>query len=331
MEIMRALKEQGTSIIFITHKLREVKAVGDRISVIRRGKVVGTVSAGRLRGRARRDDGRPRGQPARREGRRRSRRAPCSTSRTSRSSTPRGHQVVKDVSFDARAGEVLGIAGVQGNGQTELIKSLLGLIKPDAGAIRLDGKDISKHGPRESLEDGIGYIPEDRSHDGFVEDVQRPREPRPRPLPHRRVLARAGPAPRRDRRQRPRPDRGVRHPHRVRRARRCRSLSGGNQQKVVVAREFSRAAEGARSPRSRPAASTSAPSSSSTSGSSTSATAAPPSIIVSTELDEIFALSDRIAVMYDGRIVGIVPPDIAREEIGLLMAGAHEPAEGVSA
>ena len=81
---------------------------------------------------------------------------------------PRGHQVVKDVSFEARAGEVLGIAGVQGNGQTELIKSLLGLIKPDAGEIHLDGRDISKHGPRQSLDDGIGYIPEDRSHDGFV-------------------------------------------------------------------------------------------------------------------------------------------------------------------
>ena len=96
---------------------------------------------------------------------------------------PRGHQVVKDVSFEARGGEVLGIAGVQGNGQTELIKALLGLVKPDAGVIRLDGDDISKHGPRESLDDGIGYIPEDRSHDGLRRRVQRPREPDPRHLP----------------------------------------------------------------------------------------------------------------------------------------------------
>ena len=80
---------------------------------------------------------------------------------------PRGHQVVKDVSFEVRAGEVLGIAGVQGNGQTELIKALLGLVKPDAGRIQIDGNDISTHGPRASLEHGIGYIPEDRSHDGL--------------------------------------------------------------------------------------------------------------------------------------------------------------------
>src|SRR4028118_2108196 len=81
---------------------------------------------------------------------------------------PRGHQVVKDVSFQARGGEVLAIAGVQGNGQTELVKSLLGLIKPDAGHVLLDGQNISRHGPRQSLDAGIGYVPEDRSHDGFV-------------------------------------------------------------------------------------------------------------------------------------------------------------------
>ena len=107
-------------------------------------------------------------QAAGRQGRRPTGRRRCSRSRASPCVDPRGHQVVKDVSFEARAGEVLGIAGVQGNGQTELIKALLGLVRPDAGAIRLDGEDISKHGPRESLDDGIGYIPEDRSHDGFV-------------------------------------------------------------------------------------------------------------------------------------------------------------------
>src|SRR3954452_2034288 len=167
MEIMRSLKAQGTSIIFITHKLREVKAVGDKITVIRRGKVVGTVpptaSEGEL---AEMMVGREVKLVVDKE-------PPKSGSVVMSVEgctvvDPRGHQVVKDVSFEARAGEVLGIAGVQGNGQTELIKALLGLVKPDAGVIRLDGEDISKHGPRETLDDGIGYIPEDRSHDGYV-------------------------------------------------------------------------------------------------------------------------------------------------------------------
>ncbi|NKQ99561.1 ATP-binding cassette domain-containing protein, partial len=157
------LKEQGTSIIFITHKLREVKAVGDRSTVIRRGKVVGTappsaseaelavmmlgreVSLRVEKGSATAGDAAP-------------------EVKNVTVVDPRGHQVVKDVSFQARAGEVLGIAGVQGNGQTELVKSLLGLVKPDAGQIFLGGQDITRHGPRRSLEDGIGYIPEDRSH-----------------------------------------------------------------------------------------------------------------------------------------------------------------------
>src|SRR3954451_22012409 len=157
MDIMRSLKEQGTSIIFITHKLREVKAVGDEITVIRRGKVIGTVSpsaseaelAQMMVGRevkltVDKDPAEPREVILEVEG--------------LTVVDPRGHQVVKDVSFEVRGGEVLGIAGVQGNGQTELIKALLGLIRPDAGRIRIDGHDISAHGPRASLEQGIGYI-----------------------------------------------------------------------------------------------------------------------------------------------------------------------------
>ena len=114
MEIMRSLKEQGTSIIFITHKLREVKAVGDRISVIRRGKVVGTAPPTRVRGRAGRDDGRPRGEAQGRQGPAQDRRRRCSSVEGCTVVDPRGHQVVKDVSFEARAGEVLGIAGRPG-------------------------------------------------------------------------------------------------------------------------------------------------------------------------------------------------------------------------
>ena len=234
--IMRELKAQGKSIIFITHKLREVKAIGDRISVIRRGKVVGTAPpsaseaelAEMMVGRERplvvdKDRGR---QPG----------APVLTAEGISVIDPRGHLVVKDVSFEARAGEVLGIAGVQGNGQTELVKSLLGLVRPDAGRIELDGKDISKHGPRQSLEDGIGYIPEDRSHDGYVGTFS-VRENLVLDL-YRSDEFSAGPALKLDEiaANAKAPDRGVRHPHRV----------GRDAGRVAVRRQ---PAEGRRRPR----------------------------------------------------------------------------------
>jgi ABC-type uncharacterized transport system ATPase subunit len=328
MEIMRSLKEQGTSIIFITHKLREVKAVGDVITVIRRGKVVGstppTTSEAELAemmvGRAvkltvDKADQKP-GKPV------------LEVSHLT-VVDPRGHQVVKDVSFEARAGEVLAIAGVQGNGQTELIKSLLGLIRPDAGEIRLDGENISRHGPRDSLDDGIGYIPEDRSHDGFVGSFS-VRENLVLDLFRRDDFAR-GMALRLD---------AIAEHARARieefdirtesMESPVSSLSGGNQQKVVVAREFSRPLK---------VLIASQPTRGVDVGSiefihkriieeRDRGTAV---VIVSTELDEVYALADRIAVMYDGRIVGTVTPDIAREDIGLMMAGAHEPEETVGA
>ncbi len=319
MGIMRELKAQGTSIIFITHKLREVKAIGDRISVIRRGKVVGTappsaseeelaeLMVGRdvqlTVGKGEADAG-----------------APVLRAERITVVDPRGHLVVKDVSFEARAGEVLGIAGVQGNGQTELIKSLLGLVKPDAGRIELNGKDISKHGPRQSLEDGIGYIPEDRSHDGFVGAFS-VRENLVLDL-YRSDEFSSGPALKLDKIAANAEARIEEFDIRTESAETpVSSLSGGNQQKVVVAREFSRplkvliASQPTRgvdvgsiefihkriiAERDRGVA----------------------VVIVSTELEEIYALSDRIAVMYDGRIVATVSPDIPREKLGLLMAGA---------
>jgi simple sugar transport system ATP-binding protein len=321
MEIMRQLKSQGTSIVFITHKLREVKAVGDRITVIRRGKVIGTAPpeapeaelAEMMVGRAVRlvvDKEPPKPGPAMLE------------VRNVTVVDDRGHRVVKDVSFDARGGEVLGIAGVQGNGQTEMIKSLLGLIRPDAGTISLDGKDISRHNPQQSLEDGIGYVPEDRSHDGFVGSFS-VRENLVLDLFRHDDFSR-GAALRLDAIERNARERIDEFDIRAESMETpVSALSGGNQQKVVVAREFSRplkvliASQPTRgvdvgsiefihkriiAERDRGTA----------------------VIIVSTELDEIFALSDRIAVMYDGRIVGTVTPDIAREDIGLMMAGAHE-------
>jgi simple sugar transport system ATP-binding protein len=324
MQIMRSLKEQGTSIIFITHKLREVKAVGDRISVIRRGKVVGTT------------------EPSTSE-------ADLAEMMVGRSVKlvvdkeapqvgdtvlevqgvtvvdPRGHQAVKDVSFQARAGEVLAIAGVQGNGQTELIKSLLGLVRPDAGRISLDGRDISKQGPRESLDAGIGYIPEDRSHDGYVGSFS-VRENLVLDMFRSDEFAQ-GPALRLDKISENAAHRIDEFDIRTESMETpVSSLSGGNQQKVVVAREFSRPLK---------VLIASQPTRGVDVGSiefihkriiaeRDKGTAV---VIVSTELDEVYALADRIAVMFDGRIVGTVTPDIAREDIGLMMAGAHEPAE----
>ena len=324
MDIMRSLKAQGTSIIFITHKLREVKAVGDRITVIRRGKVVGTAPPST-----------PEAELAEMMVGRSVKlvvdKAPVKAGEVVLDVQgvtvidPRGHQVVKDVSFQARAGEVLAIAGVQGNGQTELIKALLGLIKPDAGTILIDGEDISKHGPRESLDSGIGYIPEDRSHDGFVGSFT-VRENLVLDLFRNGDFAR-GPALRLDRI-------AENAAHRIEEFdirtesmdAPVNSLSGGNQQKVVVAREFSRPLK---------ALIASQPTRGVDVGSiefihqriieeRDRGTAV---VIVSTELDEVYSLADRIAVMFDGRIVGTVTPDIAREDIGLMMAGAHEPVE----
>jgi len=319
MGIMRELKAQGTSIIFITHKLREVKAIGDKITVIRRGKVIGTAPptateaelAEMMVGRSVRltvdKEHAVGGEPVlRAEG--------ISVV------DPRGHLVVKDVSFDVRAGEVLGIAGVQGNGQTELIKSLLGLVRPDAGQIFLEGRDISKHGPRQSLEDGIGYIPEDRSHDGFVGTFS-VRENLVLDLYRTKEFS-SGPALRLDRIAENAEARIEEFDIRTESPETpVAALSGGNQQKVVVAREFSRPLK---------VLIASQPTRGVDVGSiefihkriieeRDRGTAV---IIVSTELDEIYALSDRIAVMYDGRIVATVNPDIPREEIGLLMAGA---------
>nr|WP_067435317.1 ABC transporter ATP-binding protein [Nocardioides jensenii] len=323
MEIMRQLKARGTSIIFITHKLREVKAVGDRISVIRRGKLVGTAEptaseaelAEMMVGRAVKltvDKDAPHVG------------APVLEVRNLTIIDPRGHEVVKNVSLEARAGEVLGIAGVQGNGQTELIKSLLGLVRPSAGEVMLDGDEITRLGPRRTLEAGIGYIPEDRSHDGYVAEFS-VRENLVLDL-YRSDEFSSGPALKLAAIE-------ANADHRIEefdirttsRETPVGSLSGGNQQKVVVAREFSRPLK---------VLIASQPTRGVDVGSiefihkriiaeRDKGTAV---IIISTELDEIFALSDRIAVMYDGRVVDTVSPDIQREEIGLLMAGGTKDA-----
>jgi len=325
MEIMRQLKAQGTSIIFITHKLGEVKAVGDRISVIRRGEVVGTTT--------------PDASEAELAEMMVGRKVQLTVDKTPAESgdtvleardlvvvDPRGHHVVKGLSLDVRAGEVLGIAGVQGNGQTELVKALMGLVRPDSGTVRLAGRDISRLSPRQRLEAGIGYVPEDRGHDGYVGDFS-VRENLVLDLYRHAEFSRRGAldlpaiAANADRRIDEFDIRTSSAETPV------ASLSGGNQQKVVVAREFSRPLK---------ALIASQPTRGVDVGSIefihrrivAERDAGAAVLIVSTELDEIYALADRIAVMYDGRVVDVVSPEIAREEIGLLMAGGSRQGSG---
>ena len=325
MAIMRQLKETGTSIVFITHKLREVREVADRITVIRLGKVVGEASptasnaelASLMVGRA--------------------------VELTVQKDEPNlgeealtvegltvidhiGQLVVNDVSFSVRRGEILAVAGVQGNGQTELTEALLGLQPRVRGSVRLDGVDLTHESVRKRLDSGIGFVPEDRTEDGLVgeftiaENLMLDRVDGP-------PFVKAGNI-----------QRGVLADFAREKVEefdvrtqgidsKARQLSGGNQQKVVLARELSRdlrllvAAQPTRGvdvgsiefihKRIVEARDSGVP-----------------VVVVSTELDEVTALADRIMVMYRGRVVGIVPGDTPREVLGLMMAGDSSVAAG---
>jgi simple sugar transport system ATP-binding protein len=316
--IMRQLRDAGTSIVFITHKLREVREVADRITVIRLGKVVGeaeptatnTDLASLMVGRAvdlTVDKG-----PYR----------PGETALTVTDLTvidSRGQIVVSKVSFEVKAGEILAIAGVQGNGQTELTEAIMGLQQHVTGDIRLDGKPIRHLNVHRVLNTGVGFVPEDRTEDGLVagftvaENLMLDRFDA---APFVRAgtlqlgeLAKFAEA------------KTVEFDIRAQGiSSHAGQLSGGNQQKVVLARELSRelrllvAAQPTRGldvgsiefVHTRIVA---------------TRDAGIPVIVVSTELDEVTALADRIAVMYRGSIVGIVASDTPREVLGLMMAG----------
>ncbi|MDO5080755.1 ABC transporter ATP-binding protein [Buchananella hordeovulneris] len=319
IEIMRQLREAGTAIVFITHKLREVRAVADKITVIRRGAVVGTASATSTEKELAslmvgRDVNMMVDKPQAQVGQ---------VSLEVRNLTVRGGAttpVVDDVSFDVREGEILGIAGVQGNGQTELAQVLLGLEEPEMGTITLDGKSLPELSIKERLQHGVGYVPEDRSTDGMVKQFS---------IAENFILdiydtadfakgPSINPTKVKNNALKRRDEFDVRltsiyDP--------ISTLSGGNQQKVVLARELSRPLE---------LLVVSQPTRGLDVGSiefvhkrlvaeRDTGTAV---VLVSTELDEIYALSDRIAVMYRGRIVGIVDPDTPRDVLGLMMAGA---------
>jgi general nucleoside transport system ATP-binding protein len=316
--IMRQLRDSGRSIVFISHKLKEVQAIADNITVIRRGKVVGerppstsdaelaALMVGRsVQLRVSKETARP-GDVAL---------AVTDLSVLKEDGSP----AVEDVSFEVRAGEILGIAGVQGNGQTELCEALVGL-RPSTGSVRLAGRDISAATTRDRLRAGIGYIPEDRQEDGLVggfsvtDNLMLDVYDRP---PYASGIALHLDAARKA---------AVRlvDEYDVRTTSvmtHVGTLSGGNQQKVVVARELSR--DNKLLLASQP-----------TRGLDVGSIEfvhkqivqqrdeGVAVIIVSSELDEIYALSDRIAVMYEGKIVGFCEPDIPEQELGLLMAGA---------
>ncbi|HEX8510185.1 MAG TPA: ABC transporter ATP-binding protein [Propionibacteriaceae bacterium] len=319
IEVMRSLRDEGRAIVFITHKLREVRAIADRITVIRRGKVVGSASptdseaklAELMVGRAvQLQVSKP---PATASA------EPRLSVRGLTVASPQGTVVVDGLDLDVFGGEILCVAGVQGNGQTELAEALLGVTPISAGTVTLDGRPITDLGPRQTIDAGVGFVPEDRQHDGFVgsfsvaENLVLNRFDEP-PFAKGLSLDLATMNENANAMVREFDIRTQSTDNPV------SSLSGGNQQKVVLARELSRPL-------------TALIASQPTRGVDVGAveflharlvqerergTAV---MIVSTELDEVTSLADRIAVMYRGRLVGVVGPDTSRESLGLMMAG----------
>jgi general nucleoside transport system ATP-binding protein len=319
-KVMRSLVQQGKSIIFITHKLREVLAVADRINVLRLGQVVGTVEpktatetqlASLMVGRS--VELKVHRTPAKPG-------AAVLSVKDLRVLDDRENPAVDGVSFEVCAGEIMGVAGVQGNGQTELVEALTGLRRPLAGSIVINGQDVSHGNPREIMELGVAHVPEDRQRDGLVLTY---------PVSDNMVLNTYYLAPfargvvlQQDEIEKVAASRvqqfDVRTPsvHTP-----AVSLSGGNQQKVIVAREFSRPIKLLIA--SQPTRGLDVGSIEYIHGRIVEKRDAGCAVLlVSPELDEILALSDSIAVMYRGRVVAIVDAAHATKEyLGLLMAG----------
>jgi len=322
--IMKNLIAEGKSIIIITHKLKEIKAFADRCTVIRRGKTIGTVDV-------------------------------ASTSEAAMAEMMVGRQVsfkvhktesapkeivlkvdslsvknskkvaaLQDFSLEVRAGEIVGIAGVDGNGQSELIEAITGLQKAESGSVHLNGQEITLKSIRERIESGMGHIPEDRHKRGLVLDYS---------LAENMVLEVYH--------HKPFSKRGILHNSEIRRyadriiehfdvrsgqgaASQARSLSGGNQQKAIIGREIERdpvlliAVQPTRGldvgsieyihkrlieHRDNGKA----------------------VLLVSLELEEVMNISDRIAIINNGRLIGVVQASETNEnEIGLMMAGVNK-------
>ena len=320
-EILRTLTREGISVIFITHKLNEVLEIADRISVLRRGKLVDTIPREGAT-----EEGLARAMVGR-EVLLRVEKEPAQPGETLLKvedlvvHDDRGLEAVRGISFDVRAGEIVGVAGVDGNGQSELIDALTGLRHPTSGHVRIGGHDLSGATAREALDAGMGHIPEDRQRRGLVLDFN---------LAENLVLHDYGREPFSklgwiNPRGWLRWARGLLQEFDVRGGgptTRGGSLSGGNQQKVVIAREVSR------NPSVLIAAQP-------TRGLDVGAIefvhrrlveqrdAGKAVLLVSLELEEILSLSDRILVLYEGRIVTEFLPDVSEEEIGFAMTGGR--------
>jgi simple sugar transport system ATP-binding protein len=323
--IIRQLKDGGTSVVFISHKLKEVQAIADTITVLRRGAVVGekppTATEDEL--------------AAMMVGRN----VQLRVSKTEAKPGPAvldvdgltvadetGRVWVNDMSFQVRAGEILGVAGVQGNGQTELCEALMGLRPTVAGQVSLNGRDLTRATPAQRLRAGVAYVPEDRQEDGLIGAFS---------VADNMVL---------DVYNQPPFASGIRlnlDAIAENAATRVKefdvrttsaqtpvgTLSGGNQQKVILARELGH---------EHKVLIASQPTRGLDVGSIEfvhrriveQRDAGVAVLIVSAELDEIYALADRIAVMYEGRITGFRPPTVPAEELGRLMAGGTDEAPG---
>jgi ABC-type uncharacterized transport system ATPase subunit len=325
--VIRSLAESGRSVLFITHKLKEVFAVADRITVMRLGRVVGTTTpaetdeaelASMMVGRSvelvvRKAAAKPG--------------APVLELQDLTVTDDRGLIWVDHVSLTVRAGEIVAVAGVQGNGQTELAEAVTGLRRHNivGGKIKLNARDMTRASPREMLRAGVANIPEDRQVDGLVlpmsiadnlvldvydqppyarfgaRDLRRVRSDGERKLKEFDIRASSAETP-------------------------VSTLSGGNQQKVVVARELSRPVRllvASQPTRGLDVGSIEYVHHRIVEARDNGAAV----LLVSSELDEVMALGDRIAVMFRGKIVGLVPPSTSREDIGLLMAGVVPPSE----
>jgi general nucleoside transport system ATP-binding protein len=323
-DAIRAFTEEGRSVIFISHKLREHRAIADRISVLRRGKVVGTADP---RESSEQDlanlmVGRPVELTV-------SKGAATPTDtvlsvRGLRVDNAIGNPVVKDLDLDIRRGEIVAVAGVEGNGQTPLVAALTGLQEIADGSVTIAGREVAGRSRKEVLREGTGHVPEDRGKDGLVADFSVAQnlvlnlwdaEPYARRgtlqfgaiSEHAKELVAAY---------------DIRTPSVATPA---GSLSGGNQQKLVVAREFDRPID---------LLVASQPTRGVDVGSieyihtqlvakRDQGTAV---LLVSSELDEVLALADRVAVMYHGHLVGPFDTPISKEAVGRMMAGA-DPAE----
>jgi general nucleoside transport system ATP-binding protein len=317
--VLRRLADQGHSLVFISHKLYEVLEIADRITVIRRGRVVGErrpaetneddlaeMMVGReVQLTVDRGTSHP-GDPALRVS-------------GLEASDDRGHPMVRGVDLEVRAGEILGIAGVAGNGQDELVEAIVGMRKPTAGTVTLAGADITGHSPRALNEANVAYVPADRHRFGLIlpftiaDNLCLTSYYR---RPYSRGVVRDGEAIERDAESSvARFD--IRTPSATVRA---ATLSGGNQQKVVVAREFDRDLK---------LLVLDQPTRGLDVGSIefihkqviAKRDAGTAVLLVSAELDEVLELSDRIAVMYEGRVVAVLDgPTADKNEVGLLMA-----------